>query len=38
VTAALSLAGAAAGLGLPGRRRAAAAEPVVATPGFEAGG
>jgi hypothetical protein len=28
--------GAAAGLGLPGRRRATAAEPVVATPAVEA--
>jgi EmrB/QacA subfamily drug resistance transporter len=36
VTAALSLAGAAAGLGLPGRRPAAAAEQVVATPALEA--
>jgi EmrB/QacA subfamily drug resistance transporter len=36
VTAALSLAGAAAGLGLPGRRTAAAEQPVAATPAFEA--
>jgi MFS family permease len=36
VTAALSLAGAAAGLWLPGRRPAASAEPVVAKPALEA--
>jgi EmrB/QacA subfamily drug resistance transporter len=36
VTAVLSLAGAAAGLGLPGRRRAASVEPLVATPALEA--